>query len=185
MPSLEVLTVNEASRSIEEILEIIWRALEYFPRGLWDEVMYIGNADIKYDIKVEIKGESYRAFIFNNLLGKIKRIREAMKIKDLLLAVTANPVIAIYSKLGSKGISRVASLVHDYLSSDIGIVSLFAMKDDATTMVTAHGLGHSRGLRHHAEPIDLMYEGLLKSKSLSRDGFCESCLRRIIGDEGV
>lgn len=179
MPSMEMLTVNEANKSIENILEIIWRALEYFPKGVWDEVRYLGNAYIKHDVKVEIKGIFYKAFIFNNLLSKVRRIRGAMGIKDLLLAVTVDPVIAVYPQLESKGISHMVSLVRDYASNDVGIVSLFSLEDDTAVMVTAHGLGHSRGLRHHSEPIDLMYEGLLRSKILNREGFCGDCLRRI------
>lgn len=183
MPSMEMLTINEAGKDIEGILEIIWRALEYFPRNVWNEVKYIGNADIRYDVKVEIRGLLYRAFLLNNLLSKIRMIRGAMDIKDLLLAVTVDPVIAIYSRLEHGGISRTVNLVHDYVSSDIGIISLFAVKNDAAVMVTAHGLGHNRGLRHHNKPIDLMYEGLLESKSLDKDGFCGDCLRRIVRSE--
>lgn len=185
MPSMKMLTVNEAGKSIENIIEIIWRALEYFPKGMWDEVRYLGNANIKYDVKIEIKGMLYKAFLFNNLLGKIKKIRGAMGIRDLLLAITVDPVVAVYPKIGSAGISHIVNLVRDYASSDVGIVSLFAMEDDTAIMVTAHGLGHSRGLRHHSEPIDLMYEGLLRNKTLSKEGFCEDCLKRMIGAEGT
>ncbi|MEM2321508.1 MAG: hypothetical protein QXS79_06495 [Candidatus Bathyarchaeia archaeon] len=181
MPSMEMLTVNEASKSIENILEIIWRALEYFPKGVWDEVRYLGNANIKHDVKIGIKGIFYKAFLFNNLIGKIRKIRGAMEIRDLLLAVTVDPVIAVYPQLEPKGISHMASLVRDYASYDVGIVSLFTLENDTAVMVTAHGLGHSRGLRHHSEPIDLMYEGLLGSRILNRKGFCRDCLRRVTG----
>ncbi|MEM1515821.1 MAG: hypothetical protein QXH24_07260 [Candidatus Bathyarchaeia archaeon] len=180
MPSIEMLTINEADKDVTEILEIIWRALKYFPKNVWDEVKYIGNANMKYDVKVKIKGLLYEAFLFNSLLSKIRMIRWTMDIKDLLLAVTVDPVIAIYSRIGYRGINRTTSLVHDYVSSDIGMISLFAVKNDVAVMITAHGLGHNRGLRHHNKPIDLMYEGLLEGKSLNKDGFCEACLKRII-----
>lgn len=180
---MEMLTINEAGKSIEDILEIIWRALEYFPKGVWDEVRYLGNADMRHDVRVEIKGSLYKAFILNSLLNKIRRIREAMKIKDLLLAVTLDPIIAVYPKLELKRISHIVSLVQDYVSNDIGVISLFNIEDNIAPKVTAHGLGHSKGLRHHSEPIDLMYEGLLKSRNLDKDGFCDNCLRRIIGGQ--
>jgi len=183
LPSIGMLAINKVSK--EDLLEIVWRALEYFPEGVWDEVKYLGNAIIRHDMKVKIKGASYEAFIFNNLLDKIKRFRMAIKIKDLLLAVTVDPVIAICSRLGSRGIRYIANLVHDYVSTDVGIVSLFAIEGESAIMVTAHGLGHSRGLRHHGKPIDLMYEGLLENKTLDKDGFCEDCLRRIIINEGI
>ncbi|MEM0049147.1 MAG: hypothetical protein QXW39_01240 [Candidatus Bathyarchaeia archaeon] len=180
MPSIEMLTINDTCKNFEDFLEIVWRAIEYFPKGVWDEIKYLGNIIIKHDIKIEINGEPYEAFIFNNLLDKIKRIRMAIKTKDLLLAITVDPVVAIYSRLGSKGVRRMASLVHDYVSTDIGIISLFAIEGESAAMVAAHGLGHSRGLRHHGKPIDLMYEGLLENKTLDKEGFCESCLRKIV-----
>lgn len=180
MLSIEMLSINDACKNLEDFLEIVWRAVEYFPKGVWDEVKYLGNIVIKHDIKIEINGAFYEAFIFNNLLDKVKRVRMAIKAKDLLLAVTGDPVVAIYSRLGSRGVRRMATLVHDYVSTDIGIISLFAIKGESASMVAAHGLGHSRGLRHHSKPIDLMYEGLLENKTLDKEGFCESCLRKLV-----
>lgn len=179
MSSMEMLTINEASKSIKSILEIVWRALEYFPKGMWDEVKYLGNVNISYDVKIKIRGMPHKAFIFDNLLTKIKSIRRAIGIRGFLLAVTVDPIVAVYPRIESRGISHMISLVRDYASSDVGMVSLFAMEDETAIMVTAHGLGHSRGLRHHSEPIDLMYEGLLRSKTLGREGFCGDCLKRM------
>ncbi|MEM1586623.1 MAG: hypothetical protein QXX99_04640 [Candidatus Bathyarchaeia archaeon] len=180
MPSIKMLTINNSDKSIEEFLEIIWRALEYFPKGLWDEVKYLGDAAVRHDVKVEIKGISYGTFILDNLLDKVKRFRRTMKIKDLLLAVTMDPVIIMFSRLESEGIKHIVGLVHDYVSTDVGIISFFTVRDKNAVMVTAHGLGHNRGLRHHGKPIDLMYEGLLKNKALDKNGFCEDCLRKIV-----
>lgn len=183
MTSIEMLTINGAGRSIEDFLEIVWKAIEYFPKGVWSEVKYLGNATVRYDVKVGIRGVFYEAFIFDNLLEKVKIFRRAMRVKDLLLAITVDPVVTMYSRLEFERIRRIVSLVHDYVSTDVGIISFFAVRDGATVMVTAHGLGHNRGLRHHGKPIDLMYEGLLENETLNKDGFCEACLKRIIAEE--
>ncbi|MEM3816105.1 MAG: hypothetical protein QW341_04590 [Candidatus Bathyarchaeia archaeon] len=179
MPSIEALTVNEKEENIEEILEVIWRAVEYFPRGLWEEVNYIGNINVKHDLKVKIKEEMYNAFIFNNLIEKVRGIRKLLQVKNLLLAVTREPVIAIYHRFEDKRLSRFASIVHDYVSSDVGLVSLFRVGEDVGTKIIAHGLGHSRGLKHHTKPIDMMYEGLLMSRTLENEGFCNDCIKRM------
>lgn len=180
MPSIEMLTINETHEDVEEIINIIWRAIEYFPNGLWNEINYLGNANIRYDVKVKFKETMYSAFIFDRLIEKIRRIKRTLQIRDLLLAVTRDPVIAVYHRLEAKKIRRAANIVYDYMSTDVGIVSLFNIEEKAATKVTAHGLGHSRGLRHHTKPIDIMYERLLGEEMLMRDGFCNDCLRRIM-----
>lgn len=180
MPSIEMLTVNEAYRSVEDILEILSRALEYFPKGLWDGIDYLGNINMKYDVKVRFKEATYGAFILSNFIEKIRKIRRILQIKDLLLAVTQDPVIDVYPMLDYEKIRRVARLIHDFVSTDIGVVSLFNIEGEGAIKVTAHGLGHNRGLRHHNEPIDLMYEGLLRQRTISNEGFCSDCLKKIL-----
>jgi predicted Zn-dependent protease len=180
LPSLEVLTINRGLEG-DDLLEIMCRALNYFPKGLWDRVNYLGDVSMKYDVKVRSRENVYNAFIFNNLIEKIKRIRKMLQMKNLLLAVTRDPVIAIYHrfKFEVEGISQVASLIHDYVSSDVGVVSLFRVDEEAASKIVAHGLGHNQGLRHHVEPIDIMYEGLLKHDVLN-EGFCDDCIKRML-----
>lgn len=186
MPIINTLTINEEHKKNEEILEIIWSALKYFPKGLWKEVNYLGNINVMYDVKIRVESENatYKAFIFNRLVNKINRIRELLQIKDLLLAITCDPVIALYYVLNFEKITQIANLVHDYFSRDIGIVSLFRIgSDENASKVVAHGLGHNRGLRHHIKPIDLMYEGLLEHNNVvENDGFCHECLKRMRQD---
>jgi hypothetical protein len=68
----------------------------------------------------------------------------------------------------------------------IGFASLFRINDESSSKVVAHGLGHSRGLHHHMEPIDFMYSGLLSAHSLQVEGFCEPCLQRLTeGQKGT
>ncbi|MCX8171254.1 MAG: hypothetical protein N3E47_04710 [Candidatus Bathyarchaeota archaeon] len=180
MPSIEALTINEQRENIEEILEFIWEAIEYFPAGLWEEVNYIGNINMKHDLKVKIKEEVYNAFIFNNLIEKIRRIRRILQIKDLLLAVTREPIVAIYHRFGGKTLSSFATIVYDYVSNDVGAVSLFKIEENISTKIIAHGLGHNRGLKHHTKPIDIMHEGLLKNVMLENEGFCNDCIKRML-----
>jgi len=185
LPFIDTLTINEEHKSNEEILEIIWRALEYFPRGLWEGINYLGNINMTYDIKIRVERNKaiHGAFIFNRLVNKIKRIRELLQIRELLLAVTCDPIIALYHTFNFEKLSRMANLVHDYFSKDIGVVSLFRIEGDRkASKVVAHGLGHSQGLRHHIKPIDLMYEGLLECDNLTNNGFCHECLKRMKRD---
>jgi predicted Zn-dependent protease len=61
--------------------------------------------------------------------------------------------------------------------------SLFQVDAQQSSRVVVHGLGHNRGLRHHVEPIDVMYPHLLKSPVLEVEGFCMGCLRKLTHDE--
>jgi hypothetical protein len=74
-------------------------------------------------------------------------------------------------------------LVHDYVDERIGVVSLFRINKGSSSKVVAHGLGHNRGLRHHQEPIDLMYSGLLRTPTLRVEGFCKVCLRKLTDNQ--
>jgi predicted Zn-dependent protease len=97
---------------------------------------------------------------------------------DLLLAITPEPVVALYYFFNGKGFKRTLYFVHDYVDETVGIVSLFQVKTKEADKVIAHGLGHSRGLRHHLEPVDLMHPELLRT-ALDIEGFCKVCLRRL------
>jgi hypothetical protein len=68
--------------------------------------------------------------------------------------------------------------VHDYVNTEVGVVSLFGIDEEDAVRVSAHGLGHNMGLRHHNEPIDLMYARLLNGKT-NKEGFCDECVDKI------
>lgn len=183
MPLLKMLTINGEDIDSEKVLEIIWRALEYFPRGLWDGADYLGNLNIRHDVKIRFKEAVYGAFVFNNLMEKIRRVRKMLGIDDLLLAITYDPVIAVYHRFEAKKINYFASLIYDYVSRDSGLISFFRVGEgEIASKIVAHGLGHSRGLRHHFKPIDIMYEGLLENGTLRNDGFCGDCIRKMSCD---
>jgi len=74
-------------------------------------------------------------------------------------------------------------LVHDYVTETIGVISFFRVEATASSKVVAHGLGHSKGLRHHLEPIDLMHPELLRTSTLQVEGFCKACLSRLTKDQ--
>jgi hypothetical protein len=181
LPLLNLVTVNEEHENKEDLLEVIWRALEYFPGGLWEGANYLGNLDVKYDLKIKSKDNVYGAFIFSRLMEKIRRVRLMLQVKDLLLAVTCDPIITVYHRFEGKGFKQVANLVYDYVSKEIGVVSLFRIEYDRTAArIVAHGLGHNQGLRHHLKPIDVMCEGLLEHDRLINDGFCNECLKKMM-----
>lgn len=177
--SLDMLTINEELRRREDLVEVMWRALTYFPKGIWEGVNLVGNVHVKRDLKIKSRKEDLGAFLFSRLLRKIREMKRRFGLKDPLLAVTHDPVIVMYHRFEVDRFKRVVNLVHDYVSSDVGMLSLFETEEDAAAKVAAHGLGHNRGLEHHLDPVDLMYEGLLHGKPIRIDGFCDECQRKL------
>ncbi len=174
-----MLTINEEPRDKEGLIELLWEAIEYFPKGIWGDIRYLGNIDVDHDVMIKLKAKFYRAFIFDSIMRRIRGMKKLLKSDALLLALMHDPVIAIYPKFERGRFRRVVNLVHDYISKDVGIVSLFKLEEESTVKVTAHGLGHSQGLRHHQEPIDLMYARLLNGNLIIRDGFCDRCQQEL------
>ena len=179
MQSLDLLTINDQPSNKEDLIEIMWRAFRYFPEGLWTGVNYVGNVNVKHDLEIESNEEAHGAFIFSRLVSKVRRMKNSLRIEDLLLAVTHDPVIIMYHRFEVKKFKRIVDLVHDYVSDDVGILSLFDKDEEVVTKITAHGLGHNQGLTHHAEPIDLMYVRLLKGDPIKIDGFCIECQQKL------
>lgn len=179
MQSLDMLTINEELKNKEDLMEIMWKAFNYFPEGVWKGVSYVGNFNVKHDLKIKSKEEVYGTFIFPHLVRKIREMKNVLKVEDLLLAVTHDPVIVTYHRFELDRFKRIINLIHDYVSNDVGIISLFKTDEDAATKIAAHGLGHNQGLKHHSEPIDLMYVRLLDECPIKIDGFCNECQRKM------
>lgn len=179
MQSLDMLTINEEFGNSEALAEIMWRAFSYFPRGIWEGVDFVGNISVKCDLKIRSKGEVYGALIFSHLLRRIKEMKNTLRTEDLLLAVTHDPVIVMYHRFEVDRFKRIVTIVRDYVSNDVGMISLYETDEDAAAKIAAHGLGHNQGLTHHAEPIDLMYAGLLHGRPIEIDGFCNECRRKL------
>lgn len=177
---LSIFTINEELRNREDLLEIIWKAFDYFPKGVWEGINYLGNVKAKCDLKIKFGDKVYEAFVFNNLMAKIRKIKKALKTCDLLLVLTHDPVIAIYHRLELGRLARTINVIRDFVSKDVGVVSLFELNEKVSIKVTAHGLGHNQGLEHHVEPVDLMYVSLLDGCPIRRDGFCNRCQRKLI-----
>lgn len=183
---LDVLTVNDKCESEEDLLETIYKALEYFPRGLWEGVNYLGDINVEYDVKIRSKYNVYGAFVLKNLLEKMRKVKQILQLSNLLLAITYDPIITVYHEFEAGRFRRIASLVHDYFSRDVGLVSFFKVGHDKNaTRILAHGLGHSRELRHHMDPIDIMYVGLLEHAKLENNGFCNKCIRKMIDENSI
>jgi hypothetical protein len=174
-----MLTINEQMRSSDDLVEVMWRAFSYFPEGVWEGVNYVGNVMVKQDLKIKSGNDLFGAFLFSRLLREIRDMRSVYSVKELLLGVTHDPVIVVYYRLEGDGFKRVVNLVHDYVASDAGIISLYETEEDVAVKVTAHGLGHNQGLKHHLEPVDFMYEGLLHGKPVRIDGFCDVCQQEL------
>ena len=174
-----MMTINEEAKNNDDIIEVVWKAFDYFPEETWECVKYIGNINIKHDLKIKIKEKIYGAFIFNHLITKIREIKSLLESKNLVLGLTHDPVIAVYHRIEEDRIKRIVNLVRDYVSRNTGLVSLFEIEAETATKIAAHGLGHNQGLEHHTDPVDLMYARLLNGNPIKKDGFCIECKRKL------
>lgn len=183
MRSINVLTINGEPENERDLVKIVEDAKTYFPTETWDDVRYLGKLCLEHDFKIETGGKSSGAFLFEKLVKRMERIKDPARLINLLLAITPDPIVAVYYFFDGKIFKKTLYLVHDYVAEKVGIVSLFQVKEESSSKVVAHGLGHNRGLRHHAKPIDLMYPELLRVSALQVEGFCEVCLRKLKKDQ--
>jgi len=179
MRSINVLTVNEEPENERDLVKIVEDARSYFPTETWDDIRYLGKLCLKHDVEIAASGESFGAFLFEKLTKRIGRIKDSHRLMNLLLGITPDPIVAIYPFFDGKHFKRALYLVHDYVTETVGVVSLFRLNRGSSSKVVAHGLGHSRGLQHHLQPIDLMYSELLRTPTLQLEGFCKVCLRKL------
>jgi len=182
MRSINVLTINGEPENERDLVKIVENARNYFPSETWDEIYYFGKLSLEHDVTIATSEESYGAFLFEKLIGKIEKIKKSDKLVSLLLGITPDPIIALYYFFDGKNFKRTLYLVHDYVAEKAGVVSLFNVSEESSNKVVAHGLGHNRGLQHHAEPIDLMYSELLRFPTLQVEGFCKICVRKLTKD---
>lgn len=183
MQSISVLTISGEQENDKDMVKIVEFARGYFPTQTWEDIGYAGKLSFEHDFKVVTSRESYGAFHFQKIIGKIRRVRDSKKLESLLLGITADPMVAMYHFFDRTNFKRALYLVHDYVDEKVGVVSLFQVNAGSSSRLVAHGLGHNRGLFHHVEPIDLMYSELLSSSILQVDGFCEVCLRKLTKDK--
>ncbi|MFQ6086923.1 MAG: hypothetical protein ACE5OV_02775 [Candidatus Bathyarchaeia archaeon] len=183
MRSMDVLTINGEPENERDLVKIAEDARSYFPTETWDDVRYLGKLSLKYHVKIATSGKSFGAFLFEKLTKGIRRIKDSHRLVNLLLGITTDPIVAIYYFFDGKHFKRTIYFVHDYVTETVGVVSLFRVNEEFSSKVVAHGLGHSRGLRHHIKPIDLMYPGLLRTPTLQVEGFCKVCLRKLTKDQ--
>jgi len=183
MRSINVLTINGEPENERDLVKIVEDAKTYFPTETWDDIRYLGELCLEHDLKIETSRESSGAFLFKKLVKRIERIKDPARLVNLLLGITSDPIVSMYYFFDGKTFKKALYLVHDYVTEKVGIVSLFQVKEESSSKVVAHGLGHNRGLRHHAKPIDLMYPELLRVPALQVEGFCEVCLRKLKKDQ--
>lgn len=183
MQSVNVLTINEGHENGHDLIKVTEYARSYFPTETWDDIRYLGSLNWKHDIEVQTNGESLGAFLLENLTKLIGKIKDSHKFMPLLLGITPDPIIAMYYFFDGKHFKRALYLVHDYVTEMVGVVSLYQLNKGSSSKVLAHGLGHSRGLRHHSQPIDLMYSELLRTPTLQVEGFCKVCLNKLTKNE--
>lgn len=183
MRSINVLTINGEPENERDLVKIVEDAKTYFPTETWYDVRYLGELCLEHDFKIETSRESSGAFLFEKLVERIGSIKDSDRLLNLLLGITPDPIVAVYYFFDGKTFKRAFYLVHDYVAEKIGVVSLFQVKEEFSSKVVAHGLGHNRGLCHHVKPIDLMYSKLLRVPALQVEGFCEVCLRKLKKDQ--
>jgi len=179
MQSINVLTINKEPKNEQDLVKIAEDAIRYFPTGTWNDVRYLGKLSLDHDVKVATSEECLGAFLFEKLIKRIRRIGDSHRATNFLLGITPDPIVDMYCFFEGKHLKRASYLVHDYMTETVGIVSLFRLNEGSLSKMVAHGLGHSKGLLHHAEPIDLMYSELLRASRLKVEGFCKLCFRKL------
>lgn len=179
MRSINVLTINAEPESERDLVKIAEDARSYFPTKTWEAIRYFGKLTLKHDVTIRTGEESFGGFLFEKLTKRIRRMKDSHRSMNLLLGITPDPILAMYYFLDGRHFKRTLHLVHDYVAEGFGVVSLFRVNEESSSKLVAHGLGHNRGLRHHLEPIDLMYSELLKIPTLRVEGFCNVCLRKL------
>jgi len=179
MWSIDVLTINGKPENGRDLVKITEDARSYFPTETWDDIRFLGKLSLEHDVKIVTNKQSLGAFLIEKLTKRIGRIRDSNRLMNILLGITPDPIVAMYYAFDGKHFKRTLYLVHDYVAEKVGIVSLFRLNEESSSKVVAHGLGHSRGLRHHLEPIDLMYTELLRTSTLQVEGFCKVCLHKL------
>ena len=173
---VNLLTVNSEAGNEQDLVKVVEEAREYFPKESWHEILYFGNLTLYHDVKLIVEGQTMGAFLLKKILDRFEKIRSSDKLVSLLLGITSDPMVLMHYIFDGRSFRRALYVVHDFANRKVGIVSLFKVSEDSSSKVVAHGLGHNRGLRHHAKPIDLMYSELLRASALRVDGFCKTCL---------
>ncbi|MCW3985014.1 MAG: hypothetical protein NWE91_01175 [Candidatus Bathyarchaeota archaeon] len=179
MRSITVLTINGESENEIDLVKIVEDARTYFPSETWDDIKYLGKLSLEYDVKIALNRESFAAFLFEKLIERIGKINSSDRLMSLLLGITLDPIVAVHYFFDGENFKKTVYLVHDYVAEKVGVVSLFQVDNESSRKVVAHGLGHNKGLRHHMEPIDLMYSEFLRFPRLQVEGFCKVCLRKL------
>ena len=70
-----MLTLNEKHRVEDDLIEIICRALSYFPEEPWEGVNYLGNMDVEHHLEIRSRDELHGAFIIEQLMNKIRKMK--------------------------------------------------------------------------------------------------------------
>lgn len=179
MQFLNVLTINTEFKNGQHLVKITEDARDYFPTISQDEIHYLGNLSLEHDLKIAMSERNFGAFLFEKMTRRIEKMEDYNKSRGLLLGITSDPIVTIHHFFDRKHFKRVQYLVHDYVTKTVGVVSLFQVNMKHASKVVAHGLGHSKGLRHHSQPIDLMYSGMLRTPKLQVEGFCSACLHKL------
>ena len=97
----------------------------------------------------------------------MRALKKLLKSRGILIGLTLDPIIVSYVQFDADRFRRVINLVRDYVTSDVGFISLFDTYEETAIRISAHGLGHNQGLTHHQELVDLMYVWLLDARAPS------------------
>jgi len=173
MEILDTVVINSDVEK-EEVVEIVGKACDYFPSNSWDGIQYKGSVHIPYDLKIIFNGSVYKSFLWNMLLRKTRQLKK----ENRLLGITFDPILLLDYSLQDGNIKKNVFFVFDYMTNDVGFVSLFFVKRDVSNKIIAHTLGHSKNLEHHDTPTCLMYSRL-QDYLYQINSFCKSCIKKL------
>jgi predicted Zn-dependent protease len=181
MPTLEMVVINRDTVYAEEMADVFEMVQDRFPSKHLYGIEVLGKVEVKHDTKVLIRGKEYKAHEYANLMRKMKKFKEFLGVKGPFLGLAYDPMVRIYTEITARGVETGIEVLRDYVHENTVVYSCFGVPVNKNFDSALHTLGHVAGLRHHVEPIDIMYYNLLqeqtKLKTLDSSGkyFCEVC----------
>jgi len=165
MNLLDVVTINSKGQ-YDGYIKILENAVSFFPSYARYEINPKGNIELTPDGEAIIRGRIHSYFLFKTVMRELRRYRRKHGIENPVFGVTQIVILDIYRRFERGRFKRGVDAVHDYVTDEVGFVSLWKSEyfrdENAPNMITAHAIGHNKGLKHHIAPDDFMYTWLTR-----------------------
>ena len=127
MEPIGLLAINpETNEQPHDFTKTIQIATGYFPSETWGNIEYLGEITAKSDVRILAGKTVCEAFLFRRLVERVSKFRKTSKWFNLLLGITADPIIATYWSFDGKRFKRVSYMIADYVA--IALESFHSLK---------------------------------------------------------